>query len=167
MRQGAWHAAGQCQHAALDKATPNSVWQGDHTTASALHPFGCTAWLTVAPELRSKLDPKAVRVFFTGYDLASKAFRFYDTTTQKIILGRNATFLDTEFPGLHGDPTEQDGDTHFASAPTTESQTVVKTWTPLVRSAHMDVFEPGADLGARSEPGAPAQDLGARSEPGT
>ncbi|SCZ92726.1 BZ3501_MvSof-1269-A2-R1_C48g00251 [Microbotryum saponariae] len=30
-----------CQHAALDKATPNSVWQGDHTTASALHPFGC------------------------------------------------------------------------------------------------------------------------------
>ncbi|SDA07855.1 BZ3501_MvSof-1269-A2-R1_Chr6-1g08292 [Microbotryum saponariae] len=35
-----------CQHAALDKATPNSVWQGDHTTASALHPFGCTAWLT-------------------------------------------------------------------------------------------------------------------------
>ncbi|SCZ99975.1 BZ3501_MvSof-1269-A2-R1_C59g00336 [Microbotryum saponariae] len=115
-----------CQHAALDKATPNSVWQGDHTTASALHPFGCTAWLTVAPELRSKLDPKAVRVFFTGYDLASKAFRFYDTTTQKIILGRNATFLDTEFPGLHGDPTEQDGDTHFASAPTTESQTVVR-----------------------------------------
>ncbi|SCZ87246.1 BZ3500_MvSof-1268-A1-R1_Chr2-2g04712 [Microbotryum saponariae] len=75
-----------CQHAALDKATPNSVWQGDHTTASALHPFGCTAWLTVAPELRSKLDPKAVRVFFTGYDLASKAFRFYDTTTQKLYL---------------------------------------------------------------------------------
>ncbi|SDA05397.1 BZ3501_MvSof-1269-A2-R1_Chr12-1g03381 [Microbotryum saponariae] len=131
-----------CQHAALDKATPNSVWQGDHTTASVLHPFGCTAWLTVAPELRSKLDPKAVRVLFTGYDLASKAFRFYDTTTQKIILGRNATFLDTEFPGLHDDPTEQDDDTHFASAPTTESQTVVKTWTPLVRSAHMDVSSP-------------------------
>ncbi|SCZ97570.1 BZ3501_MvSof-1269-A2-R1_Chr1-2g01129 [Microbotryum saponariae] len=70
-----------CQHAALDKATPNSVWQGDHTTASALHPFGCTAWLTVAPELRSKLDPKA-----------------------KIILGRNATFLDTEFPGYMATP---------------------------------------------------------------
>ncbi|SCZ92811.1 BZ3500_MvSof-1268-A1-R1_C142g00758 [Microbotryum saponariae] len=57
-----------CQHAALDKATPNSLGLR-------------------APELRSKLDPKAVRVFFTGYDLASKAFRFYDTTTQKIILG--------------------------------------------------------------------------------
>ncbi|SDA02277.1 BZ3501_MvSof-1269-A2-R1_C53g00289 [Microbotryum saponariae] len=109
-------------------------------------------WLTVAPELRSKLDPKAVRVFFTGYDLASKAFRFYDTTTQKIILGRNATFLDTEFPGLHGDPTEQDGDTHFASAPTTESQTVVKTWTPLpqVRLDLQDVHHP--DFSTYREP---------------
>ena len=96
----------------------------------------------VAPELCSKLDPKAVRVLFTGYDLASKAFRFYDTTTKKIILGRNATFLDTEFPGLHGDPTEQDSDTHFASAPVTELQATVKTRTPLVRSAHMDVSSP-------------------------
>ncbi|SDA02203.1 BZ3500_MvSof-1268-A1-R1_C035g00016 [Microbotryum saponariae] len=44
-----------CEHSALDKATPNFAWQGDRTNASALHPFGCTAWLTVAPELRSKL----------------------------------------------------------------------------------------------------------------
>ncbi|SCZ96154.1 BZ3500_MvSof-1268-A1-R1_Chr8-1g10040 [Microbotryum saponariae] len=65
----------------------------------------------VAPELRSKLDPKATRVLFTGYNLASKAFRFYDTTTKKSFLGRNATFLDSEFPGLHGDSsTEQDID---------------------------------------------------------
>ncbi|SGZ03791.1 BQ5605_C032g11021 [Microbotryum silenes-dioicae] len=121
------------QHSALDKATPNSVWQGGRTTASALHPFGCAAWLTVAPELRSKLDPKAVRVLFTGYDLASKAFRFYDTTTKKVTLGRNATFLDTEFPGLCGDSAEPDDDTHFASAPFADPQTTVKSWTPLVR----------------------------------
>ncbi|SCZ92809.1 BZ3500_MvSof-1268-A1-R1_C142g00757 [Microbotryum saponariae] len=134
-----------CEHSALDKATPNFAWQGDRTNASALHPFGCTAWLTVAPELRSKLDPKAVRVLFTGYDLASKAFRFYDTTTKKISLGRNARFLDNEFPGLRSDSTEQDADTHFASAcPTTESQAVVKTWTPLTptRLGPPDVHRP-------------------------
>ncbi|SGZ03860.1 BQ5605_C032g11026 [Microbotryum silenes-dioicae] len=119
------------QHSALDKATPNSVWQGGRTTASALHPFGCAAWLTVAPELRSKLDPKAVRVLFTGYDLASKAFRFYDTATKKVTLGRNATFLDTEFPGLRCDSAEQDDDTHFASAPFADPHTTVKPWTPL------------------------------------
>ncbi|SGY91553.1 BQ5605_C038g11679 [Microbotryum silenes-dioicae] len=130
------------QHSALDKATPNSVWQGGRTTASALHPFGCAAWLTVAPELRSKLDPKAVRVLFTGYDLASKAFRFYDTATKKVTLGRNATFLNTEFPGLRCDSAEQDDDTHFASAPFADPHTTVKPWTPLVRSAHMDVSSP-------------------------
>ncbi|SGZ30132.1 BQ5605_C117g13256 [Microbotryum silenes-dioicae] len=119
------------QHSALDKATPNSVWQGGRTTASALHPFGCAAWLTVAPELRSKLDPKAVRVLFTGYDLASKAFRFYNTATKKVTLGRNATFLDTEFPGLRCDSAEQDDDTHFASAPFADPHTTVKPWTPL------------------------------------
>ncbi|SGY91570.1 BQ5605_C038g11681 [Microbotryum silenes-dioicae] len=122
-----------CQHSALDKETPNSVWQGERTNTLALHPFGCTAWLTVAPKLCSKLDPKAVRVLFAGYNLASKAFCFYDTTTKKIILGRNASFLNTEFPGLHGNSTEQDADTHFASTPIAKPQDTVKTWTPLVR----------------------------------
>ncbi|SGZ16654.1 BQ5605_C020g09052 [Microbotryum silenes-dioicae] len=123
------------QHSALDKATPNLVWQGGRTTASALHPFGWAAWLTVAPKLHSKLDPKAVRVLFTGYDLASKAFHFYNTTTKKVTLGRNATFLNTEFPGLRGDSAEPDNDTHFASAPFAGPQTTVKSWTPLVRGA--------------------------------
>ncbi|SDA01197.1 BZ3500_MvSof-1268-A1-R1_C081g00435 [Microbotryum saponariae] len=44
--------------------------------------------------------PKAARVIFTGYDLASKAFRFFDHSINKIVLGRNATFLDDDFPGL-------------------------------------------------------------------
>ncbi|SGY38285.1 BQ5605_C003g01992 [Microbotryum silenes-dioicae] len=141
-----------CQHSALDKETPNSVWQGERANALALHPFGCTAWLTVAPELRSKLDPKVVRVLFTGYDLASKAFRFYDTTTKKIILGRNASFLDTGFPGLLGDYTEEDADTHFASAPIAKPQDTVKTWTPLpqVRLDPPDVHRP--DFGTYREP---------------
>ncbi|SGZ03881.1 BQ5605_C032g11027 [Microbotryum silenes-dioicae] len=141
-----------CQHSALDKETPNSVWQGERANALALHPFGCTAWLTVALELRSKLDPKAVRVLFTGYDLASKAFRFYDTTTKKVTLGRNATFLDTEFPGLRGDSAEQDDDTHFASAPFADPQTTVKSWTPLpqVRLDPPDVHRP--DFGRYREP---------------
>ncbi|SGZ28036.1 BQ5605_C026g10258 [Microbotryum silenes-dioicae] len=141
-----------CQHSALDKETPNSVWQGERANALVLHPFGCTAWLTVAPELRSKLDPKAVRVLFTGYNLASKAFRFYDTTTKKIILGRNASFLDTEFPGLLGNYTKEDANTHFASAPIAEPQDTVKTWTPLpqVRLDPPDVHRP--DFGTYHEP---------------
>ncbi|SCV72359.1 BQ2448_3896 [Microbotryum intermedium] len=120
-----------CQHSALDKATPDFIWQGHRTNASALHPFGCTAWLTVAPKLRSKLDPKATRVLFVGYNLASKAFRFYDTNTDKFILGRNATFLDTKFPGLQGNSAAHKIDSHYANASHTKPQTTIKMGTPL------------------------------------
>ncbi|SCV69315.1 BQ2448_2335 [Microbotryum intermedium] len=123
-----------CQHSALDKATPDFIWQGRRTDASALHPFGCTAWLTVAPKLRSKLNPKATRVLFVGYDLASKAFCFYDTNTNKFILGRNATFLDTKFPGLQGNLAAHKIDSHYANASHTKPQTTIKTGTPLSSS---------------------------------
>ncbi|SDA03663.1 BZ3500_MvSof-1268-A1-R1_C134g00726 [Microbotryum saponariae] len=95
--------------------TPESVWNGQRTTATALHPFGCTAWLTVAPDLRSKLDPKAARVIFTGYDLASKAFRFFDHSINKIVLvtyAVDADDTDRQFvvPGRHARPCRQDED---------------------------------------------------------
>ncbi|SCZ92989.1 BZ3500_MvSof-1268-A1-R1_C076g00399 [Microbotryum saponariae] len=105
-----------------------------------LHPFGCTAWLTVAPDLRSKLDPKAARVIFTGYDLASKAFRFFDHSINKIVLGRNATFLDDDFPGLPvTTPVDADDTDRQFVVPADTPAPAVKTRTPLVRSAHMDV----------------------------
>ncbi|SGZ31315.1 BQ5605_C044g12142 [Microbotryum silenes-dioicae] len=147
----------RCSHSALAKQTPQFVWNGQRTTTTVLHPFGCAAWLTVAPDLRSKLDPKAVRVIFTGYDLASKAFRFFDHSTNKVVLGRNATFLDNDFPGLpvnmpvDADDTERQfvipadapaPDTADTHAPAATPAPAVKTRTPLVRSAHMDVSSP-------------------------
>ncbi|SCZ87251.1 BZ3500_MvSof-1268-A1-R1_Chr2-2g04717 [Microbotryum saponariae] len=130
----------RCSHSALAKQTPESVWNGQRTTATALHPFGCTAWLTVAPDLRSKLDPKAARVIFTGYDLASKAFRFFDHSINKIVLGRNATFLDDDFPGLPvTTPVDADDTDRQFVVPADTPAPAVKTRTPLVRSAHMDV----------------------------
>ncbi|SGZ16041.1 BQ5605_C029g10723 [Microbotryum silenes-dioicae] len=130
----------RCSHSALAKQTPEFVWNGQVTTATALHPFGCTAWLTVAPDLRSKLDPKAARVIFTGYDLASKAFRFFDHSINKIVLGRNATFLDDDFPGLPvTTPVDVDDTDRQFVIPTDTPAPAVKTRTPLVRSAHMDV----------------------------
>ncbi|SCZ93986.1 BZ3501_MvSof-1269-A2-R1_Chr1-3g01144 [Microbotryum saponariae] len=124
----------------LRTPTPESVWNGQRTTATALHPFGCTAWLTVAPDLRSKLDPKAARVIFTGYDLASKAFRFFDHSINKIVLGRNATFLDDDFPGLPvTTPVDADDTDRQFVVPADTPAPAVKTRTPLVRSAHMDV----------------------------
>ncbi|SCZ92796.1 BZ3500_MvSof-1268-A1-R1_C144g00765 [Microbotryum saponariae] len=126
----------RCSHSALAKQTPESVWNGQRTTATALHPFGCTAWLTVAPDLRSKLDPKAARVIFTGYDLASKAFRFFDHSINKIVLGRNATFLDDDFPACQSPrPSMQTTPTVSSSFPADTPAPAVKTRTPLPSSS--------------------------------
>ncbi|SDA04085.1 BZ3500_MvSof-1268-A1-R1_C097g00534 [Microbotryum saponariae] len=126
----------RCSHSALAKQTPESVWNGQRTTATALHPFGCTAWLTVAPDLRSKLDPKAARVIFTGYDLASKAFRFFDHSINKIVLGRNATFLDDDFPGLPvTTPVDADDTDRQFVVPADTPAPAVKTRTPLPSSS--------------------------------
>ncbi|SDA08491.1 BZ3501_MvSof-1269-A2-R1_C34g00137 [Microbotryum saponariae] len=62
----------RCSHSALAKQTPESVWNGQRTTATALHPL--------RPRLQS--------------------FPFFDHSINKIVLGRNATFLDDDFPGL-------------------------------------------------------------------
>ncbi|SDA01654.1 BZ3501_MvSof-1269-A2-R1_Chr8-2g09785 [Microbotryum saponariae] len=72
--------------------TPESVWNGQRTTATALHP----------------LRPR------------SKAFRFFDHSINKIVLGRNATFLDDDFPGCQSPrPSMQTTPTVSSSFPPT------------------------------------------------
>ncbi|SGY12637.1 BQ5605_C011g06567 [Microbotryum silenes-dioicae] len=117
----------RCSHSALAKQTPESVWNGQRTTATALHPS-------------TPSYPKAARVIFTGYDLASKAFRFFDHSINKIVLGRNTTFLDDDFPGLPvNTPVDADDAERQFVIPADTPAPAVKTRTPLVRSAHMDV----------------------------
>ncbi|SGY55152.1 BQ5605_C006g03978 [Microbotryum silenes-dioicae] len=95
----------------------------------------------LSPDLSGdKLDPKAARVIFTGYDLASKAFRFFDHSTNKVVIGRNATFLNDDFPGLPiNTPVDADDTERQFVIPADTPAPAVKTRTPLVRSAHMEV----------------------------
>ncbi|SDA04236.1 BZ3500_MvSof-1268-A1-R1_C127g00690 [Microbotryum saponariae] len=120
----------------LRTPTPESVWNGQRTTATALHPFGCTAWLTVAPDLRSKLDPKAARVIFTGYDLASKLSVSLTIPSTRLYLVANATFLDDDFPGLPvTTPVDADDTDRQFVVPADTPAPAVKTRTPLPSSS--------------------------------
>ncbi|SGY70341.1 BQ5605_C004g03142 [Microbotryum silenes-dioicae] len=148
----------RCSHSALANQTPESVWNGQRTTATALHPFGCAAWLTIAPDLRNKLDPKARRVIFTGYDLASKAFHFFDHSVNKIVLGQNATFLDNDFPGLQVTiPVDADNTDRQFTIPADTPTPAVKTRTPLVSPSPSPSLAP-LSLPATSSTGGPSLD---------
>ncbi|SGY38230.1 BQ5605_C003g01982 [Microbotryum silenes-dioicae] len=148
----------RCSHSALAKQTPESVLNGQRTTVTALHPFGCAVWLTVAPDLCSKLDPKAARVIFTGYDLASKAFCFFDHSTNKVVIGQNATFLDDDFPGLPiNTPVDADDTERQFVIPADTPAPAVKTRTPLVSPLPSPLLAPFSSP-ATSSAGGPSLD---------
>ncbi|SDA02225.1 BZ3501_MvSof-1269-A2-R1_C51g00273 [Microbotryum saponariae] len=95
-----------CEHSALDKANRTSLAGRPH----------------------QRLGASPVRLHGLAH-----TFRFYDTTTKKISLGRNARFLDNEFPGLRsGLHRARRRHALRQRLPDHESQAVVKTWTPLV-----------------------------------
>ena len=54
--------------------------------------FGCTCYVFVPDHLRSKMDKKAVRCIFVGYDSQRKGWRCCDPTTGKCYTSRNVVF---------------------------------------------------------------------------
>lgn len=61
-----------------------------------MHIFKCEAYVKVPDELRRKLDNKAKKLHFMGYSEQSKAFRLLDKETNKIVISRDVTFLDSK-----------------------------------------------------------------------
>ncbi|SCV72172.1 BQ2448_4866 [Microbotryum intermedium] len=100
-------------HAALRGNIPIARWSGVTPTVAALRVFGCRAWLTVLPHLRDKLDPKGIPLILVGYDRHAKAYRLLDQTTMQVRLGRDVSFVETEFPA------SENGSSTLAEPPST------------------------------------------------
>ncbi|SDA01534.1 BZ3500_MvSof-1268-A1-R1_Chr10-1g02762 [Microbotryum saponariae] len=100
----------------LGGAIPNSRWSGHTPSVGGLRAFGCRAWTTVPAHRWDKLDPKGIPLVFVGYDRHAKAYRLLDPSSMRVSLGRNVTFVETEFP--------------FARAPTRVTQPSIPGYTP-------------------------------------
>lgn len=61
-------------------------------TVSYFRVFGCVCYVFVPSHLRSKIDKKAVRCIFVGYDSQQKGWRCCDPTTGKCYTSRNVVF---------------------------------------------------------------------------
>ena len=73
-------------------STPYELWTGKKADVSHTRTFGCTAYMHVPDQLRSKLKPKSVKMIFVGYDGNSNNYRLYDPKTHKIKISRNVVF---------------------------------------------------------------------------
>lgn len=78
---------------------PQELWTGRRVTLKHLRIFGCTAYTRI--HKRQKLDDKAKKCIFLGYN--KNCYRLLDLTDETtLILGRDVTFNEKEFPGTNG-----------------------------------------------------------------
>ena len=78
----------------IDK-TPYELWTGNKPDLSFMQKFGADCYAYVPQQLRRKLDEKAIRLKFVGYDRDTKGYRLVNTITGKVTISRDVKFLRT------------------------------------------------------------------------
>lgn len=90
------NTANYIQNRLINRVTgtiPYEKWFGKKPEMLDLHPFGCEVYVHIPKEKRRKLDEKAEKKIFVGYDEESKGYRIYDYAIDNIVPERNVKFL--------------------------------------------------------------------------
>ena len=77
------------------------------------HEFGCSVYAMIPQQKRQKLDDKANKCAFMGYDSSSKGFRVADVNRRKVFVSRDLVFLNERYMSGHVEQTENDDDDTF------------------------------------------------------
>jgi len=77
---------------ALDGKTPHEAFTGRKPDVSHLREFGSDIWILDQRPSRQKLDPKARKFIFVGYDEGSKGVRYFDKIQRQVRVSRNFSF---------------------------------------------------------------------------
>ena len=76
----------------FDKITPYEAWFGRKPNLKHFKVFECLAYVHINNEKRRMLDAKYKPFVFMGYCEHSKAYKFYNLKSHKIIMSRNTIF---------------------------------------------------------------------------
>lgn len=74
--------------------TPDELFFGKKIDVSNIKIFGSPVMVHINKENRRKLDPKAAKMVFVGYDSDTKGFRCVDRQTRKIVISRDVKFFE-------------------------------------------------------------------------
>lgn len=77
---------------ALNKQTPLEAWFGWKRKLTHFRVFGCTVFVHIPSQKRGKLDENNLECIFLGYSDESKAYRFYNPLTKKLLSSRDVMF---------------------------------------------------------------------------
>lgn len=74
------------------ETTPYEEWTGKKPSLKHLKVFGAEAFKHIPKKFRKKLDSKAKKLIFVGYQADSKNYRLYDPDSRKISVSRDVLF---------------------------------------------------------------------------
>ena len=77
--------------------TPYQLWYDKAAVLSSLKVFRCNAYAHIPDAHRKKLDQKAVKLRFVGYDITTKAYHLMDDKTGVVYKRRDVTFNEDDF----------------------------------------------------------------------
>ncbi|OAE31482.1 hypothetical protein AXG93_1670s1000 [Marchantia polymorpha subsp. ruderalis] len=80
------------EKSAISYKTPFEMWHKRNDDYSYLRVFGCDAYAHLSKESRTKLDPKATKCIFLGYQRDVKGYRLWDPVGDKLIVSRDVSF---------------------------------------------------------------------------
>ena len=78
--------------AALDGKVTEEVWTGNEVNYFGLRVFGCSAYVHIPSEERSKLDPKSRQYIFLEYGKRVKGYKFWNPTANKVVISSDVVF---------------------------------------------------------------------------
>ncbi|KAJ8717783.1 hypothetical protein PYW07_005713 [Mythimna separata] len=78
----------------LAEVTPYEKWHGKKPNISHLKIFGSKAMVHVPKQNRVKWDRKSRELVFIGYCENTKGYRFFDPVSKKVVISRDATFVE-------------------------------------------------------------------------
>jgi len=86
------HVLNRSPTLAVKNKTPAEAWNGIKPSVAHFRVFGCISHVPVPDHRRVKLDAKSLKCVFLGVSENSKAYRFFDPISQKIIISRDVVF---------------------------------------------------------------------------
>jgi hypothetical protein len=82
----------RCPTHSVKGCTPYEVWHGVKPAIHHFRTFGCVAHVKQGNKQLSKLEDMSMLMVFIGYERGSKAWRFYNTSTECVHISRDVVF---------------------------------------------------------------------------
>ena len=82
----------RCPTKVVEGKTPYEAWTGNKSNISHLRVFGCEAFSYIVSERRKKLDKRAEKCIFVGYDNQHRGYRLYSPSYRGVFVSRDVKF---------------------------------------------------------------------------